>query len=242
MEGRFSRTELLIGQKGLRVLGKSRVIVFGLGGVGSHAAEALARAGVGSLVLVDFDRVSPSNINRQLHALSSTVGESKALLMGARVKLINPDIQVETRVERYLPGTGQRFFNPVPDYVVDAIDDVPAKVDLIASCVRGNIPVVSSMGTGNKLDPAAFKVADISQTAVCPLARAVRRSLRRLGITSGVTVVFSTEPPKRCGSGGEGPAVPGSISFVPPVAGFILAGLVVRGLLARHGCGAIPWD
>ncbi|MGB9804866.1 tRNA threonylcarbamoyladenosine dehydratase [Desulfofundulus sp.] len=238
MEGRFSRTELLIGERGLQILARSRVAVFGLGGVGSYTAEALARAGVGNLVLVDFDRVSPSNINRQLHALISTVGEPKALLMMERVRLINPDIQVEAKVERYLPGLAEQFFNPAPDYVVDAIDDVPAKVDLIASCVRANIPVVSSMGTGNKLDPAAFKVADISRSAVCPLARVVRRRLRQLGITSGVTVVFSTEPPRRCGSGYSGyeaHGVPGSISFVPPVAGFILAGLVVRGLLSCGG-------
>ncbi|MBE3584762.1 MAG: tRNA threonylcarbamoyladenosine dehydratase [Thermoanaerobacter sp.] len=230
VEGLFSRTELLIGEEGLAILAGSRVVVFGLGGVGSYAAEALVRAGVGNLVLVDFDRVCPSNINRQLHALTSTVGQYKALLMAERVKLINPDIRVEARVERYLPGVAESFFHPVPDYVIDAIDDVPAKVDLIASCVRRNIPVVSSMGAGNKLDPAAFKVADISQTAVCPLARTVRRRLRQLGITTGVTVVFSTEPPRRCGPSDESPGVPGSISFVPPVAGFILAGVVVRSL------------
>lgn len=239
MEDKFSRTELLIGSKGLEILAQSRVAVFGLGGVGSFATEALARAGVGNLVLVDFDRVSPSNINRQLHALVSTVGESKALLMGQRVKMINPDIRVEIMVERYLSGEGERFFTPAPDYVIDAIDDVPAKVDLIASCVHRGIPLVSSMGAGNKLDPTAFKVADISQTSVCPLARVIRRRLRARGITSGVTVVFSTEPPHRPGKENGGSVsyavrpVPGSISFVPPVAGLILAGLVVRGLLAR---------
>jgi len=236
VENWLARTELLIGRSGLDKLAAARVIVFGLGGVGSYAVEALARCGVGHLVLVDFDRVAASNINRQLHALTTTVGECKAALMGERVKLINPRARVEIRAERYRPGSGESFLTPPPDGVIDAIDDVPAKVDLIKTCCRLDIPVFSSMGTGNKLDPGAFKVADISETRVCPLARSVRRRLRREGIVAGVTVVFSTEEPHTyVPSGAAGESVPGSISFVPPVAGLLLAGAVVRRLL-----GAFP--
>ncbi|HHW44535.1 MAG TPA: tRNA threonylcarbamoyladenosine dehydratase [Desulfotomaculum sp.] len=237
MEDIFARTELLIGQEGLEVLQNSRVMVFGLGGVGSYAAEALARAGVGNLVLIDCDCVAPSNINRQIHALLSTLGKPKALLMAERTRQINPRLVVEARVERYTPGDGERFLSDTPDYVVDAIDDGQAKVDLLAGCVCRGIPVVSAMGAGNKLDPTAFRVADIAETAVCPLARVVRRRLRERGIHTGVKVVFSTEPPlpSRGTAPDNGRTVPGSISFVPPVAGFILAGVVVRDLLARRG-------
>lgn len=232
VEDWLSRTGLLIGRAGLDRLAGARVAVFGLGGVGSYAAEALARCGVGYLTLVDYDRVCPSNINRQLHALITTVGRSKAALTGERISLINPRARVEIREERYLPGAGERFLVPAPDCVIDAIDDVPAKVDLITACRRREIPVYSSMGAGNKLDPGALKLADISATSVCPLARAVRRRLRREGIIDGVTVVFSTEPPRRENSEGMDRRVPGSISFVPPVAGFFLAGAAVRGMLA----------
>ncbi|OAT85006.1 tRNA threonylcarbamoyladenosine dehydratase [Desulfotomaculum copahuensis] len=232
MKDWLSRTELLIGRAGLDRLARARVAVFGLGGVGSYAAEALARCGVGHFTLVDFDRVCPSNINRQLHALTTTVGQPKAALMGERIRLINPQAQVEVREERYLSGAGDCFLLPPPDCVVDAIDDVPAKVDLIASCRRRGIAVYSSMGAGNKLDPGALKLADISATSVCPLARAVRRRLRREGITGGVTVVFSTEPPRRENCGEVERRVSGSVSFVPSVAGLLLAGAAVRGLLA----------
>lgn len=232
MEERFSRTELIIGREGLSVLESCRVAVFGLGGVGSFAAEALARAGVGHLVLVDFDTVSISNINRQLHAMEDTLGMPKAELMADRVKRINPAAEVIAVRKRYTPGEGDGFFAVRPDYVVDAIDDLEGKVDLLKYCLSAGIPVVSGMGAGNKLDPTRFKVEDISKTTVCPLARAVRRRLRQEGITSGLKVVFSTEPPVRFGDhpGGDRP-VTGSISFVPPVSGMILAGVVVRDLL-----------
>ncbi|MCL6559632.1 MAG: tRNA threonylcarbamoyladenosine dehydratase [Firmicutes bacterium] len=234
MPGRFSRTALLIGEKGLKILEESKVAVFGLGGVGSFVVEGLARAGVGEFFLVDFDLVDLSNINRQIHALSETVGKPKTDLMADRVTRINPCAGVTTLLERYKPGAGERFFPPGLDYIVDAIDDVGAKVDLITEACKRRIPVISSMGAGNKLDPATFRVDDISRTSVCPLARAVRRKLRQAGINEGVKVVYSSETPIKPQSEEEYfLKVPGSISFVPSVAGLIIAGEVVRDLLNK---------
>lgn len=236
MEHRFSRTEMLIGREGLKTLGLSKVAVFGLGGVGSYTVEALARAGIGNFILVDFDTVSVSNINRQLHAMEDTLGMAKVDLMSGRIKRINPSAEVVTFREKYAGEGGDRFFTLRPDYVVDAIDDLEGKVELIKYCLREGIPVVSSMGAGNKMDPAQFKVDDISRTSTCPLARAVRRRLRQEGFKSGLKVVFSTEQPCRVEEAGDShqKTVPGSISFVPPAAGLILAGVVVRDLLS--GC------
>ncbi|MFZ5633869.1 MAG: tRNA threonylcarbamoyladenosine dehydratase [Bacillota bacterium] len=234
MENRFSRTEMLIGKGGLKILVSSRVAVFGLGGVGSYAVEALARAGIGGFTLVDFDIITVSNINRQLHALEDTLGMAKVDLMRDRIKKINPRAEITAYKERYAGEQREKFFAEPPDYVVDAIDDLEGKVDLIKHCLSGGIPVVSSMGAGNKMDPTLFKVDDISATSVCPLARAVRRRLRQEGVTTGVKVVFSTEEPCRpdgAPEAGTKKFVPGSISFVPPVAGMILAGVVVRDLL-----------
>lgn len=238
------RTRLLIGQAGVDQLARSRLAVFGLGGVGSYAAESLARSGVGRLLLVDYDFVTPSNINRQIHALTNTVGQLKIDLMASRIALINPGAVLELRAEQYTAGSGPAFLEPAPDFVLDAIDDVQAKVDLLAFCGARGIPVISAMGAGNKLDPTGFKVADISATSVCPLARVVRRMLRRRGITSGIHVVFSSEQPVKAGAchnnscpgleedGGAKRPLPGSVSFVPPVAGLIMAGYVVNKLLA----------
>ncbi len=236
LEHRFSRTEKLIGSEGLEVMASSTVAVFGLGGVGSYAAEALARAGTGGFILVDFDAVSISNINRQLHAMEDTLGMAKVDLMADRIKKINPRAHVTAYRERYTRREGGRFFNLRPHYVVDAIDDLEGKVGLIKYCLKEGISLVSSMGAGNKLDPAMFRVDDISRTSICPLARAVRRRLRQEGILGGVKVVFSTERPCRM-EGEAGKTVPGSISFVPPVAGMILAGVAVRDILSRgRGC------
>ncbi len=235
MENIFSRTKLLIGEKGLNVLANSTVAVFGLGGVGSYTVEALARAGVGNLILVDYDIVVPSNINRQLHALDDTLGALKAELMGERVKKINKSAQVTIHARKYTPENRESFFTIKPDYVVDAIDDIKGKVDLIAYCLNRGIRLVSSMGAGNKLDPTLFKVDDISKTSVCPLARVVRQRLRKIGITHGVKVVYSTEQPRKHLIQDAAGNAPGSISFVPPVAGMILAGIVVNDLLEnRH--------
>lgn len=236
----YSRTAMLIGCRGIKKLKASSVIVFGLGGVGSFCVEALARAGVGRLILVDHDRICMSNINRQLHALHSTVGRDKTAVMKERVLDIDPGIEVIARTELYTPGRAEEFLSPDLDYVVDAIDLVPAKIDLIKEAKQRGIPVISSMGAGNKLDPTQLKVDDLSRTTVCPLARVVRRELRKKGIDQGVKVVYSLEPPVKplpeeslldAGSGDGKRSFPGSISYVPSVAGLFLAGEVIRDLL-----------
>lgn len=245
MSGRFSRTALLIGRDGLAVLKRCKVAVFGLGGVGSFVVEGLARAGLGEFHLVDPDVVDITNINRQLHALTGTVGEPKARLMAERINQINPEARVTHIQERYVPGAGKRLIPAGLDYLVDAVDDVAAKVDLIVSSIKMGTPVISAMGAGNKLDPNGFEVADISRTSVCPLARVVRKKLREAGVDRGVKVVYSMEKPlkpepdvkARSGTdcaGSVGLSAPGSISFVPSVAGLIIAGEVVKDLLRRN--------
>lgn len=235
MEDIFNRTRLLIGNRGLEVLAGSTVTVFGLGGVGSYAVEALARAGVGNLILVDYDIVAPSNVNRQLHAFEDTFGVSKAELMRERVNKINKAAQVIIYDRKYSPENRESFFTIRPDYVVDAIDDIRGKIDLIGYCLKEEIRLIACMGAGNKLDPTLFKVDDISKTSVCPLARVVRQQLKRIGIIKGVKVVYSTEQPhKHQDEHNTSGNIPGSISFVPPVAGMILAGVVINELLGRH--------
>lgn len=242
MPERFSRTAMLIGEEGLAVLKRSKVVVFGLGGVGSFVVEGLARAGVGEFFLVDFDIVDITNINRQIHALTGTVGKPKAELMAERVGQINPEARVTAFQERYVPGEGGKFITAGLSYLVDAIDDVAAKVDLIINSIKMGIPVISAMGAGNKLNPNQFEVVDISRTAICPLARAVRKKLREAGVDKGVKVVYSTEKPLKPSLGIKTGAekdcsnpptrsAPGSISFVPSVAGLIIAGEVVKDLL-----------
>ena len=240
MEERFCRTAMLIGEAGLARLKTARVAVFGIGGVGSFAAEALARAGVGRLVLVDNDAVAVSNINRQLAALCSTLGRSKAAVMKERIEDVNPAAEVEIVEEFFLPERAGLFFHGSYDYIVDAIDTVAGKVGLVMAAKERTIPIVSSMGAGNKLDPTKFEVADIYETSVCPLARVMRRELRSRGVEA-LKVVYSTEKPRRPlfavqeESAGRGEQVfskqpPGSVSFVPSVAGLILASVVVREL------------
>lgn len=226
-EDRWARTRLLIGPQAVDKLSRSTVIVVGLGGVGSYAAEALARSAIGRLILVDHDTVNPSNINRQLIALTSTLGRSKVEVMRERALDINPRCEVIAHFLRYEAETHDKIFTIRPDYVVDAIDSVPAKIALISRCVNDGVPIVSSMGTAMHMDPGRFTVADISQTRVCPLARVVRRELGKAGIRSGVKVVFSTEP---C-QGEYTPGQLGSVAFVPPVAGMLLAGTVVSDLI-----------
>ena len=228
----FSRTALLIGEAGVEKLKKARVAVFGVGGVGGYVAEALARSGVGALDLIDKDTVSESNINRQIIALHSTVGRKKTEVMAERVKDINPAIQVRVHDVFYLPETANFFDFSAYDYVVDAIDTVSGKIALIEQAKRANIPVISSMGAGNKLDATAFKVADIAKTNVCPLARVMRRELKKRGIEH-VKVVYSEEEPlpSNCTDEETGKAVPGSIAFVPSVVGLIIAGEVIKDLI-----------
>lgn len=241
MSERFNRTAMLIGREGLNLLNTSKVAVFGLGGVGSYAVEGLARAGIGEFYLLDHDVVDITNINRQIHALSGTVGRSKTGLMSERIRKINPEARVTACQKRYLPGKSKHLIFSGLSYLVDAVDDVEAKVDLIVNAVNMGIPVVSVMGAGNRLDPGKFIVADIFQTSTCPLARAVRKKLRDAGFSKGVKVVYSTESPLKDGKlfknehsclSGLGNTM-GSISFVPSVAGLIVAGEVVKDLLFK---------
>ncbi len=228
----FSRTVSLIGEEKLNKLSASRVAVFGLGGVGGYAVEALARAGVGALDLIDNDTVSVSNRNRQIYALASTVGKRKTEVALARVKDINPAIKVQTYDLFFLPETAGNFDFTVYDYIVDAIDIVSGKIALIEKAKQAGVPVISCMGTGNKLDAAAFEVADITKTSVCPLARVMRRELKKRGVEH-LKVVYSKEEPHSFTekTGENGKPIPASISFVPPVAGLLLAGEVIKDLI-----------
>lgn len=228
MEARFERTAMLVGDDAVETLKQSSVAVFGIGGVGSYVVEALARAGVGKLLLVDNDTVSESNINRQLVALHSTVGRLKVDVAAERVRDINPDCNVEAKALFYLPETADEIDLSAFDYVVDAVDNVTAKIELIKRCHDRNVPIISSMGTGNKLDPTRFEVADIQKTSVCPLARVMRRELKNRGIHK-CKVVYSKEEPVLPPEGG--PRVPASISFVPSAAGLVIAGEVIKDLI-----------
>ncbi len=228
----FSRTALLIGEEGVKKLKKARVAVFGVGGVGGYVVEALARGGVGGLDLVDKDTVALSNINRQIIALHSTLGRLKTEVAAERARDINPEISVRCHNLFYLPETADEFDFSQYDYIVDAIDTVSGKLAIIERAKGAGIPVISCMGAGNKLDPTAFEVADISKTSVCPLARVMRRELKKRGIER-VKVVYSKEEPLQSGQIDEesGKAVAGSISFVPSVAGLILASEVIKDLV-----------
>lgn len=223
----LSRVEYVIGQEKIACLQQARVAVVGLGGVGSYIAEALARSGVGSLLLVDADAVESSNINRQLPALQSTMGRKKTEVLAARIADINPECHVETRSEFYHPGDFDRFFAGKLDYLADAIDSTTSKIDLLQECWHRQIPVISSMGTGNKLAPEKLEIADISKTHTCPLAKSVRKRLRQYHIEKGITVVFSSEQPVYASK----EAVPGSMVFVPASAGLMIASYIVRNLI-----------
>lgn len=233
----FSRTELLIGKEALERLKKSKVAVFGIGGVGSFAAEALARAGIGKFVLVDKDVVEITNLNRQLIATRKTLGRPKAEIMKERILDINPEAEVTVYQAFYLPETASELIQDDYDYIVDAVDTVTAKIDLVVQAKKRGIPIISSMGAGNKLDPTRFRVADIYSTSVDPLAKVMRRELRSRGIES-LKVVYSDEPPIKPMESEEKTArrhVPGSISFVPPMAGMIIAGEVVKDIIGYSG-------
>ncbi len=248
---RFTRTELLIGSDGLAKLAQKKVAVFGVGGVGSFTVEALARSGIGSLTLVDYDEICITNLNRQIHALESTVGRPKVEVMAERLLEINPAISLRLHQKFYSATNREELLTSDLDFVIDAIDTVTSKVDLILNCTQKGIPIISSMGTGNKLDPLRFQLADISKTHTDPLAKAVRSLLRKHGVTSGVQVLFSTEIPQQTKLITEMEVrdytandfevinkrrqIPGSISFVPPVAGMIIAGAVIRNLLVQGG-------
>lgn len=234
---RLTRTEMVIGPEGLDILKHAHVAIFGIGGVGSYAAEALARSGVGRLTLVDFDRIALTNVNRQLHALETTIGQYKVEVMRDRIAQINPDIEVRAVRQRYDADTSEGIFADGFDFVIDAIDMVTSKLHLIVTCQDRGIPVVSSMGTGNKLDPTKLAMADISKTSVCPLAKVMRKELKARGVKK-LMVVYSTEPPVEPLNLDPNPTnprkvTPGSTAFVPPVSGFFMASYVIRSLIEK---------
>lgn len=242
----FSRTELSIGPEGLELMKNSTVAVLGIGGVGSIAAEALARTGVGRLILIDKDVVDITNINRQIHALTTTVGQPKVDLMLDRIKLINPECEVIALRMFYTEETYEQLFQYPIDYILDASDTISYKIHLIKQCLARKIPIISSMGAANKMDPTRFQVADISKTTVDPIARVIRTKLRKEGIKKGVKVVFSTEEPMKprvdvtekivpenAPEIRKAKQPPASNAFVPPTVGLIMVSVVVREMLKK---------
>ncbi len=235
MVNQFSRTELLVGATGVEKLRRARVAVFGVGGVGGYVVEALARAGVGALDLIDNDTVSLSNINRQIIALHSTIGKAKVEVAAERAKDINPDIKITTHNCFYLPETKEQFDFTQYDYVADAVDTVAAKIAIVEQAYAARVSIISAMGAGNKLDAGAFKVADISKTSVCPLAKVMRKELHRRGINH-LKTVYSQEPPLSPLASDEVSTkrqTPGSISYVPPLVGLLMAGEIIKDLLQK---------
>ena len=238
MSEKFLRTELLLGTPALEKLRRSRVAIFGIGGVGSYVAEALVRCGVGHFLLVDNDVIDITNINRQIHATTKTVGQAKTEVMAARMRDINPEVEIITLQKFYSPENREDFFRQPIDYLVDAIDSVPSKADLLAEAVKRDIQLISSMGAGNKLNPAMLQVADLYKTSVCPLARTMRQRLRKLGVKKLKVVYSQEEPIKHRLTQLEGEEftklVPGSISFVPSSAGLLIASEVVKDLCQEY--------
>ena len=236
---RYCRTRFLLGEDGINKLKNAHVAVFGMGGVGGYVVEALARSGIGALTLVDHDTISKTNINRQIFATEDTIGKDKVTVAEERAKIINPRIRIHAKKTFYLPETAGEFNFAEYDYVVDAIDTVTGKMMLIQAAKTANTPIISSMGTGNKLDPTAFQVGDISETSVCPLARIIRKECKKRGIEK-LKVVYSTEDPIKNPHPPDDPAwaelpegrnaLPGSVCFVPAVAGMIIAGEVIKDL------------
>ena len=233
MLDQFSRTELLLGKDAMDKLAGSRVAVFGIGGVGGYVCEALVRSGIGSFDLVDHDKVCLTNLNRQIIATRKTIGRYKVEVMKERILEINPDADVRVRKEFFLPENAGTFPFEEYDYVVDAVDTVTAKIEIVMRSKEKEVPVISSMGAGNKLDGSAFSVADIYKTKVCPLAKVMRRELKKRGVKK-LKVVYSEELPTRT----ERRDIPGSVAFVPSVAGLIIAGEVIKDLtqdIPRNG-------
>lgn len=230
MESQFSRTELLIGKSGVEKLNKSKVAIFGIGGVGSFVVEGLARAGIGNFILIDNDIISLSNLNRQIIATRSTLGKNKVEIARERILEINPNANVEIYKEFFLPNT-EGILDESIDYIVDSIDTVTAKIELVIRAQKLNIPIISCMGTGNKLNPTKFEVTDIFKTSVCPLAKVMRKELKARGIQSLKVVYSKEEPIIPLNEKGERSTVPGSVSFVPSVAGLIIAGEVIKDII-----------
>ncbi len=251
MLNQFSRTELLIGKEGIEKLKNSKVAIFGIGGVGSFVTEGLVRAGVGNFVLVDDDKVCLTNLNRQIIATRKTIGKYKVDVMKERILEINPNANVETYKEFYMPDSKEKILDESITYVVDAIDTVTAKLELVTNCDKLNIPIISAMGTGNKLNPMAFEITDIYKTSVCPLAKVMRKELKKRNIKK-LKVLYSKEEPIKPSESEENTCktncicppgtkrkcsvknqIPGSISFVPTVAGLIISGEVIKDIINK---------
>ena len=230
MQDQFSRTELIIGKEGIEKLKDSKVAIFGLGGVGSYVLEACVRAGIGNFILVDKDEVDITNLNRQIITTRKTIGKPKVEVAKERILEINPEANVEIYQEFFMPET-KGILDESIDYIVDAVDTVTAKIELVVRANRLNIPIISCMGTGNKLDPTKFEVADIYKTSVCPLAKVMRKELKTRGIKKLKVVYSKEEPIKRQANDELRKKVPASISFVPSVAGLIIAGEVIKDIL-----------
>lgn len=232
----FSRTELLIGKEGIDKIQKAKVAIFGIGGVGSFVTEGLVRAGVKKFVLIDNDKVCLTNLNRQIIATRKTIGQYKVDIMKERILEINPDAEVETYKEFFMPGSNLNIIKKDLDYVVDCIDTVTAKIEIVVQCKNLNIPIISAMGTGNKLDPSKLEITDIYKTNICPLAKVMRKELRKRNIDS-LKVIYSKEEPIKpyeipgCESEHK-KQTPGSVSFVPSVAGLTIAGEIIRNIIS----------
>ena len=233
MSEKFSRTEMLIGKEGIEKLKNSKVAIFGIGGVGSYVVEGLARAGIGHFVLIDNDEVSISNINRQIIATTKTIGKSKVEIAKQRILEINPEADVQICQEFFMPET-EGVLDESISYIVDAIDTVTSKIELVLRANKLNIPIISSMGTGNKLDPTRFEVTDIYKTSVCPLAKVMRKELKQRGIKKLKVVYSKEEPIKLEKNETNKKQIPASISFVPSVAGLIIAGEVVKDIIRSN--------
>lgn len=239
METPFTREELLLGREGVERLQKARVAVFGLGGVGGHAAEALVRCGVGAVDLIDGDVYSTTNLNRQIFATTATLGLLKTQAAGERLRMVNPAARITEYPIFYTPESAAQLDFTQFDYILDCIDMVTGKLAIIERACREGVPIISAMGAGNKLDPTAFRVADIYETSICPLARVMRRELKKRGIQR-LKVVYSQEPPimpSEAGAGEERRPLPGSVAFVPPVVGLIMAGEAVKDLTGAENHG-----
>ena len=230
MNNQFQRTEILIGTENLNKLKKQTIAIFGIGGVGSYVTEALARAGIGKFILIDKDKIDVTNINRQIHATHETIGKPKVEVMKERIKSINPEAEVKT-IEEFVTGENiQEILNQPIDYVVDAIDTVKSKIEIIKTAKQKGIPIISSMGTANKLEPTKLQVTDIYKTNTCPLAKIIRKEVRKLGVPS-LKIVYSTEAPHPSRKNPDGSRTLGSISFVPSTAGLIIASEIVKEII-----------
>ena len=233
MKEELERTERLIGEEAIKKIQRAKVAIFGIGGVGSFVVEGLVRAGIQKFILIDSDTISRSNLNRQIHATQNTIGQDKVEVMKKRILEINPEAQVEAKKIFFMPETKERILDSSIQYIVDAVDTVTAKIEIICEANKLEIPVISAMGTGNKLNPGLFEITDIYKTSVCPLAKVMRKKLKAREI-SKLKVIYSKEEPIRTKKLEEKKPIPGSISFVPSVAGLMIAGEVIKDIIKEN--------